>query len=103
MIERLPREPGRFRHLLDRGATEAIATEHEERRIEDAVVRFCLRPLTLHLTNLTNEDEMSNHGFVARKAVGRIRACTHLWTPREMQAIFEEDRHVVGCCHLSGL
>jgi ATP-dependent DNA ligase len=22
----------------------------------------------------------------------------HLWTPR-----FEEDRHVVGCCHLSGL
>ncbi|WGD50994.1 hypothetical protein QA641_36365 [Bradyrhizobium sp. CB1650] len=22
---------------------------------------------------------------------------------REMQAIFEEDRHVVGCCHLSGL
>jgi hypothetical protein len=27
----------------------------------------------------------------------------HLWTPREMQAIFEEDRHVVGCCHLSGL
>jgi hypothetical protein len=31
------------------------------------------------------------------------RARTHLWTPREMQAIFEEDRHVVGCCHLSGL
>jgi len=24
------------------------------------------------------------------------RARTHLWTPREMQAVFEEDRHVVG-------
>jgi hypothetical protein len=31
------------------------------------------------------------------------RPCTHLWTPREMQAVFEEVRHVVGCCHLSGL
>jgi hypothetical protein len=31
------------------------------------------------------------------------RACTHLWTPRQMQAVFEEDWHVVGCCHLSGL
>src|SRR5215510_13431215 len=27
----------------------------------------------------------------------------HLWTPREMQAVFREVRHVVGCCHLSGL
>ena len=32
-----------------------------------------------------------------------VSPCTHLWTPREMQAVFEEDRHVVGCCHLSGL
>jgi hypothetical protein len=31
------------------------------------------------------------------------KACTHLWTPREMQAVFEEVGHVVGCCHLSGL
>jgi hypothetical protein len=33
----------------------------------------------------------------------RARACTHLWTPRQMQAVFEEEWHVVGCCHLSGL
>src|SRR5215813_4690507 len=32
----------------------------------------------------------------------RRRYC-HLWTPREMQAVFEEVRHIVGCCHLSGL
>jgi branched-chain amino acid transport system substrate-binding protein len=31
------------------------------------------------------------------------RACTHLWTPHQVQAVFEEDRHIVGCCHLSGL
>jgi hypothetical protein len=31
------------------------------------------------------------------------RACTHLWTPLQVQAVFEEDWHVVGCCHLSGL
>jgi hypothetical protein len=30
-------------------------------------------------------------------------AWTHLWTPREMQAVFEEHWRVVGCCHLSGL
>ena len=30
-------------------------------------------------------------------------ARTHLWTPRQMQAVFEEDWRVVGCCHLSGL
>jgi hypothetical protein len=36
--------------------------------------------------------------------LGRVLICGRpLWTPREMQAIFEEDRHVVGCCHLSGL
>ena len=23
--------------------------------------------------------------------------------PRQVQAVFEEDWHVVGCCHLSGL
>jgi hypothetical protein len=23
--------------------------------------------------------------------------------PHQVQAVFEEDRHVVGCCHLSGL
>jgi hypothetical protein len=27
----------------------------------------------------------------------------HLWTPLQTQAIFEGYRHVVGCCHLSGL
>ena len=31
------------------------------------------------------------------------RACTHLWTPREMQAVFEVHWRLVGCCHLSGL
>jgi hypothetical protein len=30
-------------------------------------------------------------------------ACTHLWTPLQVQAVFEEDWHVVGRCHLSGL
>jgi hypothetical protein len=31
------------------------------------------------------------------------RAQAHLWTPRPTQAIFRGYRHVVGCCHLSGL
>ena len=26
------------------------------------------------------------------------RACTHLWMPRQVQAVLEEDWHVVGCC-----
>lgn len=39
----------------------------------------------------------------ARRRSPRADPCSHLWTLRQMQAVFEEDWHVVGCCHLSGL
>ena len=31
------------------------------------------------------------------------KECTHLWTPVQVQAVFEEDWRVVGCCHLSAM
>ena len=49
---------------------------------------------------IAKEDFGHPMGFASARPIG---ARTHLWTPREMQAVFEEDRHVVGCCHLSGL
>src|SRR5215471_4782959 len=47
----------------------------------------------------TAENKPLKNTCANRFCQSSARACTHLWTPREMQAIFEEDRHVVGCCH----
>jgi len=45
-----------------------------------------------------------DRAYVSGLSRGRLtRACTHLWTPHQVQAVFEEGWHVVGCCHLSGL
>ena len=54
MIQRLPRQPGRFRRLLDRGAPEPMPAEHVHRGVDNAVAGR-------HLTNLTVSNEMSNH------------------------------------------
>ena len=48
MVQRLPRQAGSFRRLLDRRAPEALPAEHRHGGIEDAVAR-------LHLTILTKE------------------------------------------------
>jgi hypothetical protein len=45
----------------------------------------------------------SNSGALNASEITPTSRQTHLWTPREMQAVFEKYRHVVGCCHLSGL
>src|SRR3954470_2428004 len=59
MVERLPRQPGRFRRLFDRRTPKTLAAEHQHGGVEDAVAG-------LHLTILTKYDEMSNDGFVWR-------------------------------------
>src|SRR5882757_1128256 len=64
MVQRLPRQSGRLRRLLDRGAPEPMPAEHGHGGIEDAVAR-------LHLSNLTKADKMSNNGFVSENSVGR--------------------------------
>ncbi len=57
MVERLPRQAGRLRRLLDRRAPETVPAEHQHRGIENAVAR-------LHLTILTKWKEVSNDGIV---------------------------------------
>ena len=42
MIERLPRQAGFLRGLLDRGAPKAVASEHAHGGIENAVLWLCL-------------------------------------------------------------
>src|SRR5207244_2557190 len=58
MVERLPRQPGRFRRLFDRRTPKPLAAKHQHGGVEDAVAR-------LHLTILTKYDEMSNDGKVS--------------------------------------
>ena len=55
MIERLPRQAGFLRGLLDRGAPKAVAAEHAHGGIENAVLWL---GLGRHLTNFTNAAEM---------------------------------------------
>jgi hypothetical protein len=55
VIERLPRQAGFLRGLLDRGAPKAVASEHAHGGIENAVLWLCLGR---HLTNFTNAAEM---------------------------------------------
>src|SRR5205814_10258008 len=74
VIERLPRQPRGLGHLLDRRAAETVPAEHAQRRVENAVLRLRLT-LGLHLTNLTNRDEMSN------QSDQRMRECAGM-TPR---------------------
>ncbi len=62
MIERLPRQAGRFGNLLDRGAAKAVPAEHQHGGIENAVLRS-------HLTILTNMEDLSNRDLVKRPAV----------------------------------
>jgi hypothetical protein len=57
VIQRLPRQPGGLRRLLDRRAAESVPAEHLHGGIEDAVAGP-------HLTILTKEEEVSNDGFV---------------------------------------
>ncbi len=47
MVERLPRQAGGLRRLLDRRAPETLPAEHQHRSIENAGTRA-------HLTILTN-------------------------------------------------
>lgn len=61
MIERLPRQPRLVRRLLDRRAAKAIAAEHAHGSVQNAVLG---RLSGLHLSNLTNEAELSNHGLM---------------------------------------
>ena len=46
MVERLPRQPGRFRRLFDRRTPKPLAAEHQHGGVENAVAG-------LHLTILT--------------------------------------------------
>src|SRR5206468_11316375 len=46
MIERLPRQAGGFRRLLDRRAPETVPAEHQHRGIENASTRAHLTILT---------------------------------------------------------
>ena len=59
MVERLPRQAGGLRRLLDRRAPETLPAEHQHRSIENAGTRA-------HLTILTNWNEMSNNGIASR-------------------------------------
>src|SRR6185312_2075028 len=52
---------GMLCRLLDRRAAKAMAAEHAHGGVEDAVLRGLFR---LHLSNLTNGNEMSNHGLM---------------------------------------
>jgi hypothetical protein len=53
MVERLPRQAGGLRRLLDRRAPETLPAEHQHRSIENAGARA-------HLTILTKLEEVSN-------------------------------------------
>src|SRR5205085_4322176 len=61
MIERLPRQAGGLRRLLDRRAPETLPAEHQHRSIENAGTRA-------HLTILTKRKEMSSHDPGAARA-----------------------------------
>jgi hypothetical protein len=51
MIERLPRQAGLFRGLLDRGASKAVAAEHAQGGIENAVLWLCMGHRTFFTKN----------------------------------------------------
>jgi hypothetical protein len=53
MVERLPRQAGGLRRLLDRRTPETVPAEHQHRGVENSGARA-------HLTILTKLDEMSN-------------------------------------------
>ena len=64
MVQRLPRQPGGFGRLLDRGTPETVPAEDGHGGIENAVAR-------LHLSILTKQKEVSNNEAVwADAAVG---------------------------------
>jgi hypothetical protein len=62
VVERLPRQPGGFRGLLDRRAPEAVPAEHQHGSVKNAGARA-------HLTNFTKEKEMSSRRQVAAASV----------------------------------
>ena len=55
MVQRLPRQAGVLRRLLDRRAPKAVAAEHAHGGVENAVLWLCLGR---HLSNFTNAAEM---------------------------------------------
>ena len=59
MVERLPRQAGGLRRLLDRRTPETLPAEHQHRGIENAGTRA-------HLTILTKLEEMSNNEIANR-------------------------------------
>src|SRR6187455_3346029 len=59
MVERLPRQAGGLRRLLDRRAPETLPAEHQHRGIENAGTRA-------HLTILTKWEEVSNNEIASR-------------------------------------
>src|SRR5205823_6190473 len=59
MVERLPRQPGGLRRLLDRRAPETLPAEYLHRGIENAGARA-------HLTILTKTGEVSNNEIANR-------------------------------------
>ena len=63
MVERLPRQAGGLRGLLDRRAPETVPAEHQHRGIENAVLRAA------HLTILTKRNEMSNNGLMTSESL----------------------------------
>jgi hypothetical protein len=66
MVQRLPRQPRLLGGLLDRRAAKAVAAEHAHGGVKDAVLRRLFR---LHLSNLTNKNEMSNHGLMTSESL----------------------------------
>src|SRR5688572_12816346 len=59
VVERLPRQAGGLRGLLDRRAPETLPAEHQHRSVENSGA-------WAHLTNFTKWNEMSNDGIARR-------------------------------------